>query len=202
MRTKYFFILGIFSLGVFNSWLFSQPVSGNNTDQTPSMQSIINLEEIDGLNIPTSVNILLNILGEPNKIVMPIKNDFFPWGQWYQWDRSNGETIRALADNYSTTQTSPESEVRFIELRVRENTTVIPTIDDLKLNIATRDDIEKMIPAAKQSMIYERPELNDEKLYFDAIEYKNNGIYTYFFFDANGKLVGVGQATFNIDAAG
>jgi hypothetical protein len=50
-------------------------------------------------------------------------------------------------------------------------------------------------------MLHERGELDPGDLYRASILYERDDVYTYFFFDDAGTLVGVGQATFPADGA-
>lgn len=159
------------------------------------------LDRILEIRIPTAISILENQFGQPNSIELPDENDPSPWGQWFEWSRPDGSTLRALADDYDPASANHHADVRLIEIRAPERNRTTRTIHGFALNHTKRTDVEKSLGSLQQSSLHERSELDVNDVYRDSVKIENDGLYTYFLFESDGHLIGVVQASLDMDYA-
>jgi len=187
------------------------PGSAQRTSSDPAEPALTpavapTAEPLEGYELPLDVATLEADMGDPSSIERPSADDPSPWGQWLVWDRPDGTRFRALAGDYSPDSTDSTAGVSYIELRaspqLESGTTVAtPTIHGFTLNGTDIREVDEALPESTPSMMHDRPELDPDDVYHASILYEQDGLYTYFFFDDVGMLVGVGQAVFYMDGA-
>ena len=183
----------------------SKPVDDSAEPATTSVTAP-DAQPLMGYELPLDVASLEASLGKPDSIQRPAADDPSPWGQMLTWDKPDGTTFRALADDYSPTSTDSGAGVGFIELRAAPlpdsgDTEATPIIYGFVLNETSIQEVDGSLSASVPSMMHDRPELDPDDVYHATILYEQGGLYTYFFFSESGMLVGVGQAIFPIDGA-
>lgn len=184
----------------------ARQVSDGPADSEPTPVVAPAAEPLEGYVLPLDVATLETDMGDPDSIERPSADDPSPWGQWWVWERPDGTRFRALADDYSPDSTDRTAGVSYIELRATAQpepgtTVATPTVHGFTLDGTDIHQVDEALPASVPSMMHDRPELDSEDAYHASLLYEQGGLYTYFFFDDVGMLVGVGQAVFYMDGA-
>lgn len=155
------------------------------------------------IDLPTDVTAVTARLGKPDAVQLPGGDDPSSWGQWFRWEQQDKSAVfAALGDDYSPDTPDFGATVRFIELRAKAGGGAKETIHGFTLNRTFRAEVEKALGGVLQpSVLYKRTELASDGLYRDALKYERDRLFTYFFFGVEGRLVGVAQATFDVEGA-
>lgn len=162
-----------------------------------------NIQPLLGINLPTSISSIVATFGKPIGMELPDDEDPSPWGQWFRWHSKNSaDVFTALGDNYDSKKPNLEAGVRVIELRANKLGRATKTILGFKFHRTTRKDVtERLAGRAQPSNLFQRGELGANDFYRSALKYSNGKLWTYFFFGTEDHLVGIIQATFDMDEA-
>jgi hypothetical protein len=174
--------------------LHSNAVTASNENPQNSTARVL------GINLPTTVSYLTTKLGKYDTVSFPAQDKHSSWGQQFEWKRNDGTSFYALGDDYSSINANEHAAVKYIELQSSPDKSASDSFNGFLLNKSTRNDIEKSVTDVKfNESEFTGTRGGREKT---AIYYQENGIFTYFFFDTDGILVGIGRSTFYINQAG
>jgi hypothetical protein len=160
-------------------------------------------EPILGIELPTDVASIVATLGKPDTVELPDGGDPSPWGQTYRWNPQDVfNTFTALGNAYDTLRADYGAQVNLIALRANKRGFVTKTVHGFELNRTSRPQVEGGLQGVTQtSTLRCLGDCPAGSYYRDALKYEKDGLYTYFLFGAGGRLVGVAQATFDVDMA-
>lgn len=137
--------------------------------------------KIKSFILPTNVEILVNEFGKPSSVILPAKEDPSPWGQWHFWNLSDGSTLTALIDDY-TSVPNFSGEVRYIQL---------------SFSPANFNPVSEPI----HSKLHERNEMQINKSVKQTVKKLVSGEFWYYYLNAEKSLIGIGRSTFDMDLA-
>jgi len=160
---------------------------------------------IKDLSFPTTVNKIVDLLGRPDKVVLPDNNEPSPEGQWFIW-YINGTSLKILGDDYTAERINWKAKTRggFIESNQGAITSVYGVVVGADNYFNVRKKILQYI-TLNGIKNYElvSTHIFDVKQFSHFIRFRDSktGLYVLFYFKYN-KLVKVYQGTFDITMAG
>jgi hypothetical protein len=162
-----------------------------------------NIQPLLGINLPTNISSIVAAFGKPIAMELPDEEDPSPWGQWFRWHPKNSaEVFTALGDDYDSKKPNLKAGVRVIELRANKLGRATKTILGFRFHSTTRKDVtERLAGWAQPSNLFQRGELGANNFYRSTLKYSSGNLWTYFFFGTEDRLVGIIQATFDMDEA-
>ncbi len=153
-----------------------------------------------GVALPTDVSTVVTALGDPTQVDLPdLEKDPSPWGQWFRWSISNAYTYSVLNGDYSDQTPDFEADVSASVLRYDGEGGSPVVIDGFSLGTTTRGDVERVLGGQLESSdLASRWQFDDTGAFKTSLVRESDDRYTFYLFDADGVLVGLAQATFDM----
>jgi hypothetical protein len=141
------------------------------------------------LDLPTTIDEIESIYGEPATVELPDPEDPSPMGQWFQWKIGQKRVLlSALADDYSQVP-NHNAEVRVLKLKAINTNSHVKSIYGYTIN------------ETKLSTIQAEHKDTIQKSISYSAKYFENEIWTFYDCNENKVVNEIIQSSFNIDEA-
>ena len=179
------------------------PTPSPSLSSTPATTSTAQSQSrLLGIVLPSRVSAFVAQFGKPDSIRVPTldERETSPDGQWFRWRKPSGFVFSVLGDEYGSTP-SYRANVRCVQLvathrnrRTRRYSGSPSTERPSKTCGASWGlQFRSASPSARSPSAITATTCS---------KYGHAGLFTFFYFNPRGRLIGVAQSTFDMDRAG